>query len=515
MSQSPLKRTTLSLGKPKPPPEPEEDKAIDIGVFDVRLPCRKFSVTHKVTKEADLSLTLEFLLRLVHAADGIPEEDVAAFFGFDHREFSFVVGEAESKGYVSRRDGRLWIMDAGRNLFRADEEVPQIYKVEQEIERVGFDLLAFAPTDPDSMNDFDRALPELEPYDPRAFAEPSIRVRERFRHFFRQFKTSTDGNGRFRELYSIDSVKAEDRYSCVVTIVARSSSLNPGAPIANLERWMSGLDLAERSAVEDAAARHLAKLRISRQPTDADAYGCLLDLAPEYLREYARRDGFAVERFFKETVKRAGEFRQDRMTVGIVGSLLTEGNLPRLVKAAELTAQAFKSRASADADAGGGSPQPSVGGLVWVVPGTPGWGETRVLPNVLEELAKNHPESAGPDASEADFITLAVTAGRPRRHIEQAFSHLLEGPEAPMFPGRLEILLLPGRVAAVLVHAPVGAAEAVAVPLGVLSFDPDVVERVTAFVGNRIFSISNPHWQRIPMEVWQAAKAMFGIAETG
>lgn len=184
---------------------------------------------------------------------------------------------------------------------------------------MGFDLLAFAPTDPDSMNDFDRALPELEPYDPRAFAEPSIRVRERFRHFFRQFKTSTDGNGRFRELYSIDLVKAEDRYSCVVTIVARSSSLNPGAPIANLERWMSGLDLAERSAVEDAAARHLAKLRISRQPTDADAYGCLLDLAPEYLREYARRDGFAVERFFKETVKRAGEFRQDRMTVESLG----------------------------------------------------------------------------------------------------------------------------------------------------------------------------------------------------
>lgn len=509
MSQTPLKRLTLSLGKP--PPESEEDRTIDIGVFDIRLPCRKFSVIHKVTKEANLSLTLEFLLRLVHTSDGIPEEDAAAFFGFDHREFSFVVGEAENKGYVSRRDGRLWIMDAGRNLFRTDEDLPQIYKVEQETERIGFDLLAFAPTDADSLNGFDRAMPELEPYDPRAFAEPSTHVRERFRHFFRQFKTSIDSKGGFRKLYSIDSVKAEDRYSCIVNIVAQSSSLNPGMPVPNLERWMSGLDLAERSAVEEAAARHLMKLRISQQPTDTDAYGCLLELAPEYLREYTRRDSFAVERFFKETVRRAGGFRQDRMTVGIVGSLFTEGNLPRLLKATELTAQAFKSGSSAEADAEGGKPQSSVSGLIWVVPGTPGWGETRVLPSVLEALAKNHLEPPGLDAAETDFITLAVTAGRPRRHIEQAFSHVLEGPETLMFPGRLEILLLPGRVAAVLVHAPVRAAEAVAVPLGILSFDPDVVDRVTVFVGNRVFSSSEPHRQRMPVEVWQTVNAMFGI----
>jgi len=46
------------------------------------------------------------------------------------------------------------------------------------------------------------------------------------------------------------------------------------------------------------------------------------------------------------------------------------------------------------------------------------------------------------------------------------------------FPSAIEILLVPGLITAVIVHAPIKVISGHAVPLGILSFDPQVVSRV-------------------------------------
>src|SRR5262245_13864509 len=95
---------------------PGDDCSIELAVYDVLLPCRMFQIDYKVAVLGRTSLTTEFLLRLVKAVPGISQEDAAAFFGFNLREASFVLAEAEGPGFVERREGRLWLTMAGDAL---------------------------------------------------------------------------------------------------------------------------------------------------------------------------------------------------------------------------------------------------------------------------------------------------------------------------------------------------------------------------------------------------------------
>ncbi|WP_271610735.1 hypothetical protein [Bradyrhizobium sp. CCBAU 21360] len=73
---------------------------------------------HKVTESGRVSMTAEFLLRLLLASDGFDETDFEKFFGFNAEERSFVLREAEEAGFVERRNGRLWLTAIGRGLFK-------------------------------------------------------------------------------------------------------------------------------------------------------------------------------------------------------------------------------------------------------------------------------------------------------------------------------------------------------------------------------------------------------------
>ena len=45
--------------------DPEDDRPIELAIYDVLLPCRNFLIDHKVAVLGRTSLTTEFLLQLV------------------------------------------------------------------------------------------------------------------------------------------------------------------------------------------------------------------------------------------------------------------------------------------------------------------------------------------------------------------------------------------------------------------------------------------------------------------
>src|SRR5271169_97562 len=141
--------------------DPEDDRPIELAVYDVLLPCRNFLIDHKVAVLGRTSLTTEFLLRLVKAVPGISEQDAAVFFGFNLREASFVLTEAEAPGFIGRRDGRLWLTVAGDGLFREGSAEPEIFAVEPRRREVGFDLISLAPQHPRFLTECELGLPEL------------------------------------------------------------------------------------------------------------------------------------------------------------------------------------------------------------------------------------------------------------------------------------------------------------------------------------------------------------------
>jgi len=464
-------KPTLSLPKTVQADRTDDDRPFELAVYDVLLPCRQFVVTHKVAELGRISMTAEFLLRLLRSVDGMDETDFGTFFGFDPLESGYVIREAEESGYVTRRNGRLWLTMTGRGLFRDGAEEPQIYDVDTKTVTAGFDLLSIAPAEREPLSRFELKLPELKVEDVGKLSRARKLVPAAFHRFYGEFRsrfgTSATKN---RSLYSVDHVRPADRFSSLVRIVARSRAGRPGFPEPDLSEWKTGYELDDRSPVIERSAAFLEDLRTFRRPDDAGAYGLLAEIAGDSIDAFMNRGELNVSKLFKAAVASEVDTRSDNpatpiedalFTVPMAGSLFTAGNVRRFFEALGYATRLRKHR-----------PQT----LFWLVPQVPAWGATRVLPTTLDQIEK---QLGAPGIQDEEFParSVAFVAGEPPRHVLEAFDLTVSGPDFGSGPPTIEVLVVPGLVAAVQVHAPIGAIQAFPVPLGVLSFDERVVRR--------------------------------------
>ncbi len=445
----------------------DEDGPLELGVYDFALPCRRFVVEHKVAEVGKISVTAEFLLRLVRALGSCTEETLQTFFGYDRREMAYVLGEVEEADYVSRADGRLALTEIGQGLFRPGSEDPLIFEVERKSARVGFDLLSLAPADNRSTSWFERNLPELPLGDPAQVSDATGRVPARFRRFFREFAPRMDPvSAARRSLYSIDAVRAEDRFSNVVRVRLLSTGLKPMQAEVDLSAWRSDHEVHEREAVGRSVLGMLDRLTVARRDDEADAYRLLVELAPDYLKEWTRRDGLSVQRYYRNAFTSEGDVRADRKTTPIVGSLFGTDNARRLV---EVASNGLK-RTARPAHT-----------LFWVVPQVPLWGSTSIMAEAVEQLRERVIRNNDDLNARVSVQSLALTAGRPEAWIKEGFGHWRES-DGLVFPAGFELLLVPGAFVAALVHAPIGSPSGIPVPLGFASFDRLTVDRAMALL---------------------------------
>lgn len=103
-------------------------------------------------------------------------------------------------------------------------------------------------------------------------------------------------------------------------------------------------------------------------------YQLLTTWAPDFLREFIRRDGLAVERYFHAAAARAGELRSDRPTVPLLGTLFTPANNERLHNAVRYALERSANK-------------PLIAEIQWIVPEVR-WGHTRVLPATLNSIER-------------------------------------------------------------------------------------------------------------------------------
>lgn len=361
--------------------------------------------------------------------------------------------------------------DAGRGLFSVGSDEPQIFQVEERMERVGFDLISFALQDRTPLDRFEFELSELS-INPDVVALSSRRIPDSFQRHFTEIAVRRNSSAPTRKaLYSIDNVVADERFLAVLPVTLRSTAGRSAVAEPDLGAWRPAHELQDRAKVVTAVVNFIEQLKVAKRSSDEDSYQVLLDLAPDFLKDFARRDGLAVERYFREGILRAGEFRSDRPTVPLVGPLFTKSNNRRLFEALGHAMQSAPPEIWPDT-------------FYWRIPQQPGWGMTRVLPATLKSIAL---KLGGRGAVEnARVQGVAVTNGKPPRYIDCAFESCIESNQVSAFPAALEMLWVPGMVVAVLVHLPVLSTTGFAVPLGLLSFDPAVVSRVEAYVCERV-----------------------------
>lgn len=440
-----------------------EDGPLQLGMFDFTLPCRSFVVEHKIADVGKVSVTAEFLLRFIRCVGSCAEDAAQSFFGYNRREMAYVLNEVENADYVQRADGRISLTPTGSNLFRPGVEEPLIFEVERKTARVGLDLISLAPAEKKFLSYFEKNLPELPLNNPEQASKATDLVPSSFRRFFRELaaaKIDPNATAR-RSLYSIDSVAAEDRFSTLVRVRLIATGLKPSHPEIDLSEWKSEYDLSDREAVVRAVADTIERLSISRRADNTEAYDLLVRIAPEYLKEWTRRDGLSVQRFYRHAFTSQGDIRANRQTVPIVGSLFTIENTRRLIGVANYGLRGVRRDAA---------------NLYWLVPQIPLWGSTVILSEVVEQfrerLSRTN-EGLGPPAE-----TVSLTVGRAERWVKEAFklNHFSDG---RVFPGGFEMLLVPGSFVAATVHSPMGQPSGYPVPLGFASFDERVVSRAT------------------------------------
>ncbi len=451
------KRPILSLGGLL---KPEEDRPFTLATYDLQLPCRRFDIEHKVAVVGGVSLTAEFLLRLLKSADGIEEAVAAKFFGFDRRDMAFVLAEVEDLGYVDRREGRLWLSFAGMSLFQPGSDEPQIFQVEARRESVGFDLLSIAPEQPRPLDDFDLRLPELHLLQPEVASRAANRVPDAFRRFYSEIASRRDRQaGDRRTLYSIDAVSPGDRFSSLVRVAVRSTGLRPWIGEPDLGDWRIETEQEDRTEVLDAASAFIDELSVDQRSDDREAYDVLASLAPDFFKEFIRRDGLAIDRYYREAFTRVGEVRADRPTIPLVGSILNRENIRKVT---EVLAYGLR-------------PPHRSSVLLWAAPMMPAWGATRLLPELLRQLKGQMKESPGSEGIDA-IAAVGLITGKATHYVERAFDHVATC-NTPQFPRTLELLVIPNVMAAAAVHAPIGAGRGFPTPLGFMSYDPIVIRR--------------------------------------
>jgi hypothetical protein len=410
----------------------------------------------RVNESGKFCTLFYILLRMLKIADGITEEDVAAFFGFSPSEMAYVVNDMEEQGYVERTEGALWLTNAGSALFRPGSEDPEIYDVEQRSERHGFDLISLAPANFARMSRFDAELPELQPASTDRIAMASKLLPAAFRKHFDAIVRARGSAALKQTLYAVDDISAGRRYSTVVPIGVRARSTLAAFPEPSLAEVWTGYDLEDRSEVVEAAATLIKGTRVGQQFAGAEALRRLASVAKETLAEFVTAGAVRRDAFYREVVKRAGEFRSDRLTVPIIGSVFTDGNRDRLSKALDYSREREKS-----------APR-TIG---WQAPVLPRWGATRRLPQTLEMIQKLLGETS------QNINTVAMAPDRPPWHLVQAFDSVINSRALELDPAAIEVLVVPRHVATVLVHTAVGQGESYPVPLGIMSLDPRVIAR--------------------------------------
>ena len=449
-----------------------EDQSITLGIYDVILPCRNFQIDHKAAEVGKVSITAEFLLRFLRATGKAREDAVAAFFGYDLREMAFVVGEVEAEGLVARSDGWLSLTLSGEAVFAPGSDEPAIYEVEERTGTYGFDLIAMAPQQRLHLSKFETRLPELQIVDAERVSSAVPSVERSFKRFYAELapRRAEAGSSR-RSLYSIDAVDPKDRFSSVVRILLTAKAAKPTEGEADLREWRAEFELADREDIAVAAARFTETLRSNRRSDDTEAHAELARLAPEFLKDFMRSGGLAVERFYREALSRMGEARKDRPTIPLLGSFFTPDNARRLMEVASYGLRALQH-----------TPET----IYWLPPQTACWGSATNLPELVDyfkDALTNRNEENGLTVSQP--LAVALSQGKPARWTEAAFdccghSDLLR------LPSGLELLVLPGAFAAALVHAPISAQSGHPVPIGFASFDPAVVNRTTSLLREHV-----------------------------
>lgn len=445
-----------------------------VGTIDFLLPCRDFLVDFKVADTKRLSITLEYLLRLLKLLGRLSEEEVASFFGYSRHELEFVLTEARAHGYVVWRNSEIELSRSGRALFSPGENIPYSLDLQTYSKRVGFDLISFGLESREHLSAFERYLPELEIEDTSFVESGTQDVPDVFRHNYFEIMVSDSRLEKDRkDLYSIDKVVSSNRFSTVVSVDLRQDTENVGQPDFSISGPRGEQDPTDRDKIYEGISSFLSRQCRTSSPQDRvsiDVFNALIEAALESpLTKVFDHLPTAetVSQVLSSSIKR----KEGNST--FFGSPF----LPTTV--AELVGSIRSGKLEREC----------VSNVVWLLPNAPAWGMTKNLPvflgAVFDELGShiddrrdvNDRRSAKNEEMRQGIHQLDwMYSGSLERHVEVAFKPYVDsGYELSMSNNLVEVLVCSDAAVLIAMHLPPARGSSLLAPVGLISSSKEVV----------------------------------------
>lgn len=451
------------------------DDKIVVGVIELALPCRHYSVDYKTSNLEKVSPTLEFLIRLVHSAPGIERDQVASFFGYNEAETAYAVNEAGIHGYINETDGRLNLTIAGRDLFQKSKDGPRLFSVKKKTDKVAFDLISLAPTRREPLSV--RSLPELPISTTFGSKSAADEIRtNRLKRFFGELGLSRSRtNEEPCSLYSVDDVRADSRFQESIPVSLIAPRLQPSNVVPDLSEWRPDHEVADRLEIEREVSKYVESMKMVSRSGDGDeAYDILLEIFPNFLEKYSNRRGLDVEGFWRAISTMDNSPRKNRKTVPLAGSLFTKMNSKTLGAVVDygVSQVPWETR-------------PEKLSYCWIAPQIPTWGASSIARGTNELISAKITRGKRDAEGDLNVSNVCIFPGKHPLHLRDVFDYVEDLADTKL-PRELEILYIPGILVAASVHAPITQNFGFPTPLGAISFDEAVIEKTREFLTERL-----------------------------
>jgi hypothetical protein len=423
---------------------------IEIDAVDFQVSCRRFMIRATVTRDRQLPVVDEFVLRLLAVLDRMPVARMRSWFGFSETEIETVLLDMGRRKYVEFDGDDVLLAPAGRDLFRAtgDGGVPQVVEVAPMIENVWFDLVSRNMVAKSRSANADYLVRLVEQPSAREFPEAFARqaFEENFRDYARRIRRLPDPDA--VNLYSISDVEGgaygyqllpaglvldTDRMAVRTTF----SDIGEDAPafqkltVAANDAWQSALppEAAATTAAEfERMTGHGEMAGLIRSPDDADSW----------IRAMT------------------GLGREETGFARTIGATYLTSNLARIV---DMIAKSEGTGAQ--------------GELIWLRPGGSTWGRTLRVPEAIQLI-----RTAGRNSGNSQLQTTIAMPRSAHRSVRNNHKRLFDrGLLLPQghLPANLEVLCVAGVAAFVNVHLRMGGHS---VPIGGIVTDPKRLARI-------------------------------------
>ena len=421
----------------------------EVDRVDFEVPCRRFTIRATITRERQLPVVDEFLLRMLAVLERVPIRRLRGWFGFTAAEIETVLMDLERRAYVEVDRDDILLAPAGRDLFRAVPEggVPRLVEVAPLIDHIWFDLV--------SRNMVPRSRARSVDYLVRLREQPSARdlpesfAREAFELNFRDYAR------RVRRLPDADAVNIY----AVSDVEAGTYAYQSVEATVELDPLRAAARLRFPVLEEDPTRfRSLTMLAI-------EAWQGLTppDSAASTAAEYERLTGDTSVAPFVHGAQDADRWR-DLLTTPPSSAFM------RTIGAAYLEQNATK---LADAVVRAASSGGSAFDILWLRPAGRAWGRTHRAAETIQQL-RDALRNADASDVRTSLLMPRATPNQIRKGHRRLFDRGFLLPQGHV-PVNIEILLVKGVAALVNVHLEIGGHAA---PVGGLVTDEKRLARM-------------------------------------